>query len=735
MYSKYVVNRPGTLDTADRFFYDVTKTEFSNKVFQEGGSVMPIGKGMFLISQGMILILLLVSSLAFAGNKSSADKEIKKAMTSYSQAVSADEQAPAMDSRTAEKASIKAAEANRKGGKIAFTPKMGIVMAVLALAILMFIFEWVRVDVVGWIMMVILPILGVVSPKEAISGLSSNAVVSIIAVIIIGAGLDKTGCMNVLARKILKIAGKSESRIMTLISATVAFISSFMQNIGAAALFMPAAIRIGRQTGIPVSRILMPMGFCAIIGGTITLVGASPTILLNDLIDQSNSLGLLGVQVEPLGLFTQTPIGIALVIAAILYFILLGRFILPKGGGQDSDNSLLPSSLVDTYQEIAGIYELEIPDDFGSFKLRELHVRSRYHITIAGVYLPGTKYKNFAPTKDELIQSGEIIVVIGNEEHVKKCAEDLDWRLKEDLEVFAEDFSPNNAGILEGIITPRSELVGKTLAEVNFRKTHHVVPVVLCRSGVCQFKDITQEKLKAGDAILMFGRWEFFHALKKKDMFTFTTEIKGEIMREEKARTAVFWLFVAIGLVLGFEPITGLFGVPMKLSLSICLLAGALGMILTRVLSVEEAYKSVDWMTVFLLGGLIPLGLAFQKTGAAEWIATTIMNAIGSVPNIVFLLVVGLLTSFFTLVVSNVGATVLLVPLCMSMAIQAGSDPRITAMVVALAASNTFVLPTHQVNALIMRPGGYRTVDYARAGFGMTIIFLIVLIGMLYLFY
>ncbi len=627
-----------------------------------------------------------------------------------------------------------AAETATEGGKIAFTLQMGIVMAVLVMAILMFIFEWVRVDVVGWIMMVILPILGVVTPKEAISGLSSNAVVSIIAVIIIGAGLDKTGCMNVLARNILKIAGKSESRIMTLISATVAFISSFMQNIGAAALFMPAAIRIGRQTGIPVSRILMPMGFCAIIGGTITLVGASPTILLNDLIDQSNTLGLLGVQVEPLGLFTQTPIGIALVTAAIVYFIILGRFILPKGGGQE-ETSLLPSSIADTYQEIAGIFELEVPEGFPSSTLEELHVRSKYHISIAGIFIPGSKNKNYAPTRDDVIQAGETLAVVGNEHHVKQCADELGFILKDDMDIFAEDFSANNAGILEGIITPRSELVGKTLHELRFRKTNHVIPVVLCRDGSCQFREITEEVLKPGDALLMFGRWQYFHALKNKRTFTFTTDIKGEIMREHKALTAVFWLAVAISLVMGFEPITSLLGFPMKLSLSVCLLTGALGMILTKVISVEEAYTSVDWMTVFLLGGLIPLGLAFQKTGAAEWIATTIMNAIGTVPNIVFLLVVGLLTSFFTLVVSNVGATVLLVPLCMSMAVQAGSDPRITAMVVALAASNTFVLPTHQVNALIMRPGGYRTTDYAKAGFGMTLLFLGVLIGMLYLFY
>ena len=691
-------------------------------------------KRKFLCISGIVLLVsLLICSLSLAETGDSSGQSglaVEKAISGTS--VLADNAAG--DVQASDQLSESPAE-NSSDGTVPFTAQMGIVMAVLGMAILMFIFEWVRVDLVGWIMMVILPILGVVTPKEAISGLSSNAVVSIIAVIIIGAGLDKTGCMNVLARNILKIAGKSESRIMTLISATVAFISSFMQNIGAAALFMPAAIRIGKQTGIPVSRILMPMGFCAIIGGTITLVGASPTILLNDLIEQSNSLGLLGVQVEPLGLFTQTPIGIALVMAAIIYFILFGRFILPKGGGQDNDTDMLPSTLADTYQEVAGVYELELPADFGSYRLSELHIRDNYHVTVAGVYLPDTNYKNFSPTHDEHIQSSETIVVVGNKEHVKRMADELDCILKEDLEIFAENFSPNNAGIMEGIITPRSELVGKTMSEVSFRKTNHVVPVVLCRDGACQFMDITSEVLKAGDALLMFGRWEAFHALKKKESFTFTTELKGEIMREDKARTAVIWLGVAIALVMGFEPITSMFGHPMKLSLSVCLLTGALGMILTKVLSVDEAYKSVDWMTVFLLGGLIPLGLAFQKTGAAAWIATTIMGAIGTVPNIVFLLVVGLLTSFFTLVVSNVGATVLLVPLCMSMAVQAGSDPRITAMVVALAASNTFVLPTHQVNALIMRPGGYKTLDYAKAGFGMTILFLAVLIGMLYMFY
>jgi di/tricarboxylate transporter len=621
---------------------------------------------------------------------------------------------------------------------IRITAQMGIVMGVLVLAIILFIFEFVRVDVVGIIMMVILPILGVVTPKEAISGLSSNAVVSIIAVIIIGAGLDKTGVMNVLARKILQIAGKAESRIVTLISGTVAFISSFMQNIGAAALFMPAAIRIGRQTGIPISRILMPMGFCAIIGGTVTLVGASPTILLNDLIEQANSLGFMPEKIEPLGLFTQTPIGIALVASAIIYFIVLGRFVLPVESSQQTDASLVPDSIVDTYDMIDAIYELEVPEDHNDPRnLDELGIREQYHINIIAIYHDKIQAKILAPRRTDRLENKDKFAVIAHSKRiVQAMAKDMGYILKPDLDFFAEDLSPNNSGLMEGIITARSELVGKKLGEVHFTESFEAVPITICTDGYCNFNDLPEHKFKPGDAVLMFGTWKVFHWLKSKNTFAFTTEIKGELMRTDKAAIAIVWLVVALSLVMGFQPLMAMLGFPdMKLSLSVCLLAGALGMILTNVLSVDEAYESVDWMTVFLLGGLIPLGLAFQKTGAAEFIATTIMTAIGSVPTIIFLLVVGVLTSFFTLVVSNVGATVLLVPLCMSMAVKAGADPKITAMVVAIAASNTFVLPTHQVNALIMRPGGYKTMDYAKAGAGMTVLFLIVLIGMLYLFY
>jgi di/tricarboxylate transporter len=591
-------------------------------------------------------------------------------------------------------------------------------MGVLLLAILMFIFEWVRVDVVGIIMMIILPLLGLVTPKEAISGLSSNAVVSIIAVIIIGAGLDKTGAMNSLARVLLKFAGKSESRIMTLISGTVAFISSFMQNIGAAALFMPAAKRICRQTNIPVSRILMPMGFCAIIGGCITLIGSSPLILLNDVMKISDP------DVEPFGLFSVTPIGLALIVAALIYFIVLGRFILPSGEGQEGGSGSMSGNLKRTYQDIGTLFEIYIPDSFvGPKSLEELEIRPHFFTSVVAIASHGG-VTNFSPDYTDQISGGDTIAVEGTPELVAKMAKAFDWEIREDLSVFAEGLSPNNAGILEAIVSPRSELANHTLSSFSFRKKYGVNPLAIFRENKTFVGGISTLTLKPGDAILLQGPWEKFHFLKDKPDLVFTEEVQGEILRADKVKFAVGSLILALVMILGF-----------KVQLSIALLTGALSMVLTNVLSIDEAYESVDWMTVFLLAGLIPLGIAFEKTGAASLVAVSIMNMMGSVSPLILLTVIAILTSFFTLVASNVGATVLMVPLAMNMAASAGADPRIAAMVVAVACSNTFVLPTHQVNALIMRPGGYKTIDYFRAGSGMTILYLIVMMASIYLFF
>lgn len=611
---------------------------------------------------------------------------------------------------------------------VIFTQEIGLTLAVMTVAIVLFITNAVRVDVVGIIMVVALPLLNIVEAKEAISGFSSNAVISIIAVIIIGAALDKTGVMNILAKQILKLAGKSESRIIALISGTVAFISSFMQNIGAAALFMPATFRISRKLNFPVSRVLMPMGFCAIIGGCLTLVGSSPLILLNDLmekwyLDNAQNPALTDKVFESFGLFTVTPMGVALVAAGILYFVVFGKYILPKKQG-DNESSFISDDLIGTYGNHVGkIFELEVPENFVAQKLEDLKIRAKYQSFLVGISRKNGK-KIMTPIWDDMIEAGDVIAVVSTLERIEKLADDLNMVVKYDLEVFSDELSVDNSGIMEGMIPPRSGLIGKSMREMGMRKKYGVNPLALHRNGELMLESISSLTIQAGDALLMQGSWKKFHILKDQPDFIFTQEIKGEVMHPEKAKLAVTGLVLALTLALGFH-----------VQLSIALLSGALFMVLSKVLTIDEAYKSVDWMTVFLLAGLIPLGIAFQKTGAANYIAVNIMNLIGDVSPLVLLTVIGVLTSFFTLVASNVGATVLLVPLTMNMAMNAGIDPKMAALTVGIAASNTFVLPTHQVNALIMRPGGYKPVDYVKAGTGMTIIYMAVMMAMLFFYY
>lgn len=600
------------------------------------------------------------------------------------------------------------------------TTEMILVMAMIGLAIFLFIVEWIRVDVVAILMMVSLPLLHLVTPKEAFSGLSSNAVVSIIAVIIIGAGLDKTGIINRLVGPIVRLAGNSPSRIIIFISLTVALISSFMQNIGAAALFLPAVQRISRNLKIPISRLLMPIGFSAILGGTVTLVGSSPLILLNDLI--------LPFHLKPFGLFDVTPVGLALVSSGIACFVLFGRYILPSGEEQDEDGVVEQDRRTTSHimDQLGDAWELHTPDDFTHYRdpVTVESLRRRYLVSVVALTEP-PDFKVLNPTPDQVIRSGVDLVVRGRERDVRRMAEKEGMILKEELECFRDDLAEHVCGTVEAVVAPLSPLVGKTLKQLELARRFQVTPLAVYREGNIYRAELGQLPLRVGDAILLHGTWQQLQLLHQEGGLLFTTPIdEVEQMRPDKALFAGLWLAVALLMVIVF-----------KIQLSVCLMTGALGMVLTRVLSIDEAYQSVDWRTVFLLAGLIPLGIATQKTGAAAWIAQSVLGAIGSVQPIVLMAVVGVLATLFTLVISNVGATVLLVPLVVNMAMAAGADPRMAAMVVGLATSNSFILPTHQVNALYMGPGRYRSVDFMKAGSLISLVFLVVMIAMLYLFF
>ncbi len=598
----------------------------------------------------------------------------------------------------------------------ALTTEMMLVMFMIGVAVFLFIVEWIRVDMVAILMTVTLPLLHLVTPKEAFSGFSSNAVISIIAVIIIGAGLDKTGLINRLVKPVMKVAGNSSSRVVIAMGATVAVISSFMQNIGAAALFLPAIKRVSKAMNISLSQMLMPIGFCAILGGTITLVGCSPLILLNDLLAPFN--------LEPFGLFDVSPIGLALVGSGIVFFIFFGRFVLPKGKVGDSGSSAESIGLESSYEHLGDPFELKVPDDFTDFRdpLTIKDLREEYLVNVVAI-AGRDGFKLLSVDQDMEIRSDVDIVVYGLQKNVEKMAKELGITIKDSLDVFQNEMSEALSGTIEAVVAPRSDLIGKTLKKANFWEQFQVNPLAIYRSDKAFYSGLSDFVLRAGDSILLQGTWERFNILQKRHNFIFSTPV-SEVLKPEKALISGIWLAVALTMIIIF-----------KIQLSVALMTGAFGMIVCRVLTIDEAYKSVDWRTIFLLAGLIPLGIATEKSGTAAWIAYTILNLIGDVSPVVLLTAIAVLSTFFTLVISNVGATVLLVPLVVNMAMAAGTDPRMAALVVGLATSNSFMLPTHQVNALYMGPGRYKSIDFLKAGGFMTILFIVVLIGMLYLFY
>ena len=611
------------------------------------------------------------------------------------------------------------------------------VSAALLLTIYLFAFEIVGVDVAAISIMVLLglttlfaPIMGLtqglVPAEHLFDGFASNAVMSIIAVMIIGAGLDKTGIMGTVAAVILKKGGTSEQRIIPIVSSTVAVISSFMQNVGATALFLPVVSRISARSGLPMSRLLMPMGFCAILGGTVTMVGSSPLILLNDLILTSNKALPAAQQMETWGLFSVTPVGLALVATGIIYFILAGRIVLPKTEKKEATSA---GSAMKYFQDVYGLdydlFEVVVPASSPMVGKMVDDIEPANKIRIIAVRR-GSDDLRIGPgglARDTGIEANTVLGVLASPTNLLAVVEKYGLELQTDLEAFAESLATTKAGIAEVVIPPGSQLVGKSARDVWMRKTYGIAMVALHRNGetLREGEGIRDLPLEAGDALVVHTSWDALARLEKdRNFVVVTTEYPHEELRPHKVGWAGLFFGIALILVLFTD-----------IRLSVALLTGAIGMVLSGVLSIDEAYEAVSWKTVFLLASLIPLGLAVEMTGTAAWIADQMLSLLNGVPVWVLQLAIAVLSTFFTLVMSNVGATVLLVPLAVNVAIGAGANPAVFAMTVAIATSNSFLIPTHQVNALIMGPAGYRVSDFMRAGGIMTVLFLTVMMVMM----
>ena len=588
-----------------------------------------------------------------------------------------------------------------------------IVFIILASAIVMFTTERVRNDFAAIMIMIALAWSGVLTTEQAFSGFSSNAVIAVMGVMIIGYGIENTGVMDSVADFIIRKAGTKENTIIVIIATTVGMISSFLQNIGAVALFLPAVKKLSSESEISPQRVIMPLGFAGILGGTLTMVASGPLIVLNDLLKDGGY--------EAFGLFGVTPIGIGILSIGILYFYFFAGKLLPGGGKSDKG---IKNDLLDIYNLPKELYEVDILEGspLVGNTIEELDIWKTYGIHILGLSDSGEV--TYMPWRKTRFNKNQTIVIFGEKDNIDTFFKAFKLKSKEKLSIFKKLENKKIAGFAEIILPPESSLSGKTLEEIAIRKNYKIEPIIYIDPEGNRLQFIERE-MKPGLKVIVFGTWEDLTILKESKDFAVITEVKrlGENPRTGKKKHALAILAFSISLIiLGF-------------SLPLSFFTGAVLMVLSGVISKEEIYKAIDWKTVFLLAGLIPLGLAFEKSGAAALTAKSIIGLIESWNVIFILLVIGIISALFSLFMSNVAATVLLVPLILIMAESFGINPRGLALLVAVSASNSFIIPTHQVNAYIMGPGNYKTSDFLKLGSGLSFLFLLITTIIVYGFY
>ena len=596
---------------------------------------------------------------------------------------------------------------------LALTTDMKLVLGLVVFTMAMFLFERIRADVVALVVLVLLGLSGLVEPDELFNGFSGNAVISIIATMILGAGLDRTGALNRLAGWLLRRAHGVEQRLLLLTTAVAGLNSSFMQNPSVMALYMPVAARLSSRTGLSLPRLLLPIAAAIVMGGALTMVGNSPLILLNDLLLNANSnLPSGAATIEPLKMFAPLPIGVALLAASLAYFHFFGDKLLID----DSDKGATPARTQSYFAKAYGIegdvYELTVTADspLVGMSLGEAETLRGAPLLLA---LKSDGDSRLAPPADTRIWVGSVLGAMGPKQQVADFAQNHFLRLSSRLRNFADLFNPSRAGISEAVVPATSAYIGKTAGDLHLRKQSGLSLLAINRDKSVLREDVRNIAMRAGDMLVFHSIWtDLASAAASKDLVVVTDYPKGE-QRPHKLKIALAIFAVAMLLALSS-----------RLPVSIALMTGVAGMLIAGVINIDEAYSAINWKTVFLMACLIPLGWAMDSSGAAAWIAGhTIERLPHGTPVWLLEIFIGLLTTAFSLVISHVGATIVVVPLAVNLALAAGGNPTAFALIVALSASNNFMTASNPVISMISGPAGYSGKELWKIGGPLSLIY------------
>jgi di/tricarboxylate transporter len=600
---------------------------------------------------------------------------------------------------------------------LTLTPSMTLVFGLLAFTVVMLVLEWIRGDLLALLVIVVIGVTRLIPVEQLFEGFAGNAVISLIAVMIMGAGLDRTGMLGKAASLILRAAGGIEARVSLFVNAMAGSLSAVLQSQALSTLLVPVVSRVSSRTGIPLKQLLLPMACMILCGTNITMISNSPLILLNDLIASANRNLPPGAQtIRPFTLFAIAPIGIPLLLVGLGYFAAFTKRLLPQD--EEERQKVTPGRTETYFAETYGIdgevIELTVTAEspLVGMSVGEAEQLRGAPLILA---LKNGNEARLAPPVDQMIWVGSVLGVLGKREEVAEFANNQLCAISPRLRNFADMFNPSRAGISEVVIPPNSKWLKHDVGELRLRKTFGISVLAVNRGEQVFREDVRKVALRQGDTLVLHSFWRDLARAGESHDFVVVTDYPKDEQRPAKIWWAAGFFALAMGL--------GLFT---DLKLSIAMLVGAVGMLLTGVLNMDEAYGAINWKTIFTLACLIPLGWAMDSTGAAAWLAQEVLRYLGAWPQWGLQAVIAILALLFSQVVSNVGATVMMVPMAINVALASGGNPAVYALLVAISTSNTFIIASaNPVITIVAGPGNYRSRDFLRVGVPLTVLMLV----------
>jgi di/tricarboxylate transporter len=574
--------------------------------------------------------------------------------------------------------------------------QIAIVLGLLAAAIVLFAIERISVDIVTLLVLIALVLTRILTPAEAFAGFSNDIIVILASIFVLSGAIQQSGLMDAVAARIHRVARGGEGRLVLVLATTVGAVSSFMNNTTATAVFVPAVLGLARKSNVSPSKLLMPVAFASILGGTCTLVGTSTNVAVSGYIAQAG--------LPPVGLFEITPIGLAITAVGIAYLVLIGRRLLPARRPVDA--------VEDAYEIREYLTEVDVPPGSPIVGQRVFESDlTKLELRIIKI-LRGKE--QFIPGPRAAIQAGDRLLVEGRKEDVLKVKQTAGIEIRpERKHGHLGDADGGEIKVVELLVTPRSDLRGRTLRDANFRERYGVVVLAIYRHGQSLHEKLAEIRLRLGDLLLVEGPADRFDYLRRHPDLWVLDELSPALWRGRRgAATVAFFAAAAIAAGTGLAP------------LSVALLAAAVAAVLARAITVEEAYELIDWRLIILVGGMTAFGVAMQKSGAAERRAGAVVRFAAPAGERVVLAAFFVLTMLLTQPMSNAAAALVVLPVAMHTAHDIGASQRTFAIAIMLAASVSFVTPFEPACILVYGPGKYRFLDFVKVGALLTLVLL-----------